>query len=113
MGNLSGGNQQKVVVGRELEKRPDLLIAMHPDRGLDVGATKYIQSEIIGARDSGAGVLLISTELEEIMELSDRILVIFQGKVMGILDQKDATLENLGLLMAGVHDGGQVADGEA
>jgi len=107
MGNLSGGNQQKVVVGRELEKHPDLLIAMHPDRGLDIGATKYIQKEIVGARDSGAGVLLISTELEEIMELSDRILVIFQGKVMGIVDQKDATMEGLGLMMAGVKDGGQ------
>lgn len=112
MGNLSGGNQQKVVVGRELEKRPNLLVAMHPDRGLDIGATKYIQSQIIGARDKGAGVLLISTELEEIMELSDRILVLFQGRVMGILNQKDATFESLGLMMAGITGEKQVADGE-
>ena len=101
MGNLSGGNQQKVVVGRELDRKPALLVAMHPDRGLDVGATRYIQKEILDARAGGAGVLLVSTELEEILELSDRILVIFQGRVMGILEQKDATPEKLGLMMAG------------
>ena len=102
-GNLSGGNQQKVVVGRELERKPDLLIAVHPDRGLDIGATKYIQNRIVEARDRGAAVLLVSTELEEIMDLSDRILVIYEGQVMGIVPQKEATKHQLGLLMAGVH----------
>lgn len=100
-GTLSGGNQQKFVVGRELDREPELLIAVHPDRGLDIGATKYIQSRIVQERDRGAAVVLVSTELEEIMELSDRILVLCEGKIMGILNQKDATRERLGLLMAG------------
>ncbi|MDR1900089.1 MAG: ABC transporter ATP-binding protein [Treponema sp.] len=101
MTNLSGGNQQKCVIGRELDRQPRLLIAMHPSRGLDVGAARYIQTVIIAARDAGAAVLLVSTELEEIMELSDRILVLYGGRVMDIIDQKDAAAEQLGLLMAG------------
>lgn len=101
-GNLSGGNQQKFVVGRELDRKPDLLIAMHPDRGLDIGATKYIQSRIVEERDRGAAVVLVSTELDEILELSDRIVVMYEGKVMGTMTQQEATREKLGLLMAGV-----------
>lgn len=101
-GNLSGGNQQKFVVGRELDREPDLLIAVHPSRGLDIGATKYIQSRIVEERDKGTAVLLVSTELDELLELSDRILVMYGGKVMGIVDQKSATRENLGKLMAGI-----------
>ena len=101
MGNLSGGNQQKVVLARELDRHPKLLLATHPDRGLDVAATKYIQKQIILARDAGAAVLLVSTELDEIMEISDRIMVMFDGRVMDIMDQADATIEKLGLLMAG------------
>ncbi len=100
-GNLSGGNQQKFVVGRELDREPKLLIAMHPDRGLDIGATKYIQSRILQEREKGTGVVLVSTELEEIMDLSDRIVVMHHGEVMGVIDQKDATVENLGMMMAG------------
>jgi simple sugar transport system ATP-binding protein len=100
--NLSGGNQQKCVVGRELDRRPRLLIAMHPDRGLDVSAAKYIQEKIIKARDAGTAVLLVSTELEEIMDLSDRILVLYKGRIMDILNQREATINHLGLLMAGV-----------
>ena len=100
-GNLSGGNQQKFVVGRELDREPKLLIAVHPSRGLDIGATKYIQSRIVEERDRGAAVLLVSTELDEIMEISDRILVIYEGEVIGIVDQKDATRNGLGLMMAG------------
>lgn len=100
-GKLSGGNQQKFVVGRELERHPKLLIAMHPDRGLDIGATKYIQSRIVHERDQGCAVLLVSTELDEILELSDRILVLYEGEVMGILDGKTATREEVGLMMAG------------
>lgn len=101
-GNLSGGNQQKLVVGRELDREPRLIFAVHPSRGLDIGATKYIQSRIIEERDRGAAVLLVSTELDEVMDLSDRILVIYEGEVMGIIDQKDAERNQLGLLMAGI-----------
>ncbi len=100
-GNLSGGNQQKFVVGRELDRKPRLLVAVHPSRGLDIGATKYIQSRIVEERDRGAAVLLVSTELDEILEMSDRILVLYEGEVMGIVDQKDATRSGLGLMMAG------------
>ncbi|MEM1484381.1 ABC transporter ATP-binding protein [Oscillospiraceae bacterium PP1C4] len=100
--NLSGGNQQKFVVGRELERQPDVLIAVHPSRGLDIGATKYIQSQIVAQRDRGAAVLMVSTELDELIELSDRILVMYEGRVMGFVDQKDATRETLGPLMAGI-----------
>ena len=98
---LSGGNQQKMVVGRELDRQPDLLIAVHPDRGLDIGATKYIQSRLVQERDRGAAVLLVSTELDEIMELSDRIIVLYSGTAMDTLEQTNATREHLGLLMAG------------
>ena len=101
-GNLSGGNQQKFVVGRELDRDPELLIAVHPSRGLDIGATKYIQSRMIEERDRGTAVLMVSTELDELMEISDRILVMYGGKVMGIVNQKDATREQLGKLMAGI-----------
>lgn len=100
--NLSGGNQQKFVVGRELDRTPKLLIAVHPSRGLDIGATKYIQSQIVGQRDRGTAVLMVSTELDELIELSDRILVMYEGRVMGIVDQKNATRETLGPLMAGI-----------
>jgi simple sugar transport system ATP-binding protein len=100
--NLSGGNQQKLVVGRELERNPDLLIAVHPSRGLDIGATKYIQQQILRQRDRGAAVMMVSTELDELLELSDRILVIYDGEVMDILSRQEATRESLGLLMAGV-----------
>jgi simple sugar transport system ATP-binding protein len=101
MVNLSGGNQQKCVAGRELNRQPRLLVAMHPARGLDVGAAKYIQTVIINARDAGAAVLLVSAELEEIMELSGRILVLYGGRVMDIVDRKDASVERLGLMMTG------------
>ena len=98
---LSGGNQQKVVVGREIDRNPSLLIAVHPDRGLDIGATKYIQSRILDARNNGAAVLLVSTELDEILELSDRIIVMYGGEIMGCIAAADATREEVGLLMAG------------
>lgn len=101
--NLSGGNQQKVVVARELDRSPAIIIAMHPSRGLDVGATRYIQEQILQARENGTAVLLVSTELEEILELSDNIIVMYKGTVMEIVDRKNATPEYLGLLMAGIH----------
>lgn len=102
MNNLSGGNQQKVIVAREMDRNPSLLIAMHPNRGLDIGSTKYIQGKIVEARNSGAAVLLVSGDLDEIMELSDRIAVMYNGHIMDILPQREATIERLGLLMTGV-----------
>lgn len=109
-GNLSGGNQQKLVVGREMDRNPDLLIAMHPDRGLDIGATKFIQQRLLDQRECGTAVLLVSTELDEIMEMSDRIVVINGGEVVGIVNQKDATREQLGLMMTGIRSADSQSD---
>jgi ABC-type uncharacterized transport system ATPase subunit len=101
-GSLSGGNQQKVIVARELSRPIKLLIANQPTRGLDVGSIEFIHSRIIDARDKGAGVLLVSAELDEIMSLSDRIAVMYKGRILATLDARQATREQLGLLMAGV-----------
>jgi general nucleoside transport system ATP-binding protein len=101
MKNLSGGNQQKIVLGREISREPDLLIAMHPVRGLDIGATEYVDKRLIDQRDQGRAVLLISGELEELISLSDRIAVMYEGEIMGIVDAKDANIQELGLMMAG------------
>lgn len=102
-GNLSGGNQQKVIVAREFSRPIELLIASQPTRGLDVGSIEYIHSQIIKKRDEGTGVLLVSSELDEILALSDRIAVMYKGQIMGILDADKTSKEQLGLLMAGVH----------
>lgn len=102
--NLSGGNQQKVIVAREFSRPIKVLIASQPTRGLDVGSIEYIHNRIIEKRDEGTGVLLVSPELDEIISLSDRIAVIFDGKIVDILDAKEATKEKLGLLMAGVKE---------
>ena len=99
--NLSGGNQQKVVVARELSRGPKLLIAMHPTRGLDVGAIEYIHRKINSQRDDGTAVLLVSTELEEVMKLSNRICVMYEGRIMGIVTPSDTTIEEMGLMMGG------------
>jgi general nucleoside transport system ATP-binding protein len=101
-GSLSGGNQQKVIIARELSRPVKLLIASQPTRGLDVGSIEFIHRRIIEARDKGAAVLLISAELDEIMSLSDRIAVMYKGKILETLDAQTATREQLGLLMAGV-----------
>ncbi|MCK4567501.1 MAG: ATP-binding cassette domain-containing protein, partial [Candidatus Thorarchaeota archaeon] len=101
---LSGGNQQKVVVARELTTRPKLVIAAQPTRGLDVGATEYIHNVLIGLRDAGVAVLLISAELDEIQNLSDRIGVIYDGKIVAVKAPGEATPTELGLLMAGHTD---------
>ncbi|MHC5857854.1 ABC transporter ATP-binding protein [Nostoc sp.] len=98
---LSGGNQQKVVLARELAQTPALIIAMQPTRGLDVGATLAVQSRILTERDRGAAILYISTELEEVMAMSDRIAVIYRGEFVAILDAATAKVEEIGLLMAG------------
>ncbi|MFW6409920.1 MAG: ABC transporter ATP-binding protein [Halanaerobiales bacterium] len=99
--SLSGGNQQKVIIAREFSREPDLLIAAQPTRGVDVGAIEFIHKQIIEQRDQGKAVLLISLELDEILSLSDRIAVIYEGKIVDIIAQKQATEERLGLLMAG------------
>jgi len=99
---MSGGNQQKLILARELSRDPDLIVAVQPTRGLDVGATEYIYAELLKHRQRGAGILLISTELEEILTLSDRIAVMFQGEIVGMMDAGSVELEEIGLLMAGV-----------
>lgn len=98
---LSGGNQQKVVLARELSGEPMLIVAMQPTRGLDVGATEYVQQCLLAERARGAAILYISTELEEVMAMSDRIAVIYEGQFVDILDATTATVEQLGYLMAG------------
>lgn len=102
VGNLSGGNQQKVIVAREFSRPIKLLVASQPTRGLDVGSIEYIHRRIIEKRDDGCAVLLVSTELDEIMQLSDRIAVMYRGQILAIVDPKTTTREAIGLLMAGV-----------
>jgi general nucleoside transport system ATP-binding protein len=99
--NLSGGNQQKLILGRELARKPKLLIAMQPTRGLDVGAIDYVHGRLMDLRNKGVAILLVSTELDEIMSLSDRIAVLRDGRIVGTLDRVDATPEHIGHLMLG------------
>jgi simple sugar transport system ATP-binding protein len=108
-GSLSGGNQQKVVVAREFSVPVQLVIAAQPTRGLDVGSIEYIHRRIIQQRDAGAAIVIVSTELDEVLAVGDRIAVMFDGRIVGILDGDDATYENLGLLMGGASFGGDVA----
>jgi general nucleoside transport system ATP-binding protein len=103
-GKLSGGNQQKVIVARELSRPVKLLIASQPTRGLDVGSIEYIHKEIVAMRDRGVAVLVISAELDEILSLSDRIAVMYRGQIVATVDRKDASREQLGLWMAGVQE---------
>ncbi len=102
MRSLSGGNQQRVVLARELSHRPKVLVASQPTRGLDVGAIEYTTARLRAAAASGIAVLLISTELDEILDLSDRIVVMSRGRIIGELDRDAATSERLGLLLGGV-----------
>lgn len=102
VGSLSGGNQQKVIIARELSRPIKFLVASQPTRGLDVGSIEYIHNRILQKRDEGCAVLLVSPELDEIMELSDRIVVMYRGKVNAIVDSSEATKEYIGLLMAGI-----------
>ncbi len=103
--NFSGGNQQKIVVAREIERNPDLLLVGQPTRGVDIGAIEFIHKQIVALRDAGKAVLLISVELDEIMSLSDRIAVMFDGRIMGERDPATTNERELGLLMAGVSEG--------
>ena len=105
--SMSGGNQQKAIVARELDKKPKLLVAVQPTRGLDVGAIEFIHKRLVEQRDNGAAVLLISLELDEVMNLSDRILVMYEGEIVGELDPKKTTVEELGLYMAGAKRGAE------
>ncbi|MCD8189943.1 MAG: ABC transporter ATP-binding protein [Clostridiales bacterium] len=103
--SMSGGNQQKAIIAREIDKDPELLVAVQPTRGLDVGAIEYIHKQIVATRDAGKGVLLVSLELDEVMSLSDRILVMYEGEIVGELDPKTTTVEEMGLYMAGAKRG--------
>jgi simple sugar transport system ATP-binding protein len=100
--SLSGGNQQRVVLARELSHRPSVLVAAQPTRGLDVGAIEYMSERLRRAAAEGIAVLLISTELEEILDLADRIVVLSRGRAIGELDRAEASAERLGLLLGGV-----------
>jgi general nucleoside transport system ATP-binding protein len=102
--NLSGGNIQKLILARELARKPDVLIAAQPTRGVDIGASEYIHLRLLEQRQAGTGILLISEDLDEIRALSDRIAVIYEGRIMGIVNRENATQEQLGLMMAGVEE---------
>jgi general nucleoside transport system ATP-binding protein len=102
--NLSGGNIQKLILGREISDKPDLLVASHPTYGLDVGATEYLRNQLLKRRAEGGAVLLVSEDLDEIFELCDRIAVIFEGRMMGILESDDPRLADIGLMMAGTRN---------
>lgn len=99
---LSGGNQQKVIVAREIDRKPEIIIAVQPTRGLDIGATEFVRNKLLEEKQRGAAVLLISTELEEILMVSNRIAVIHEGEFMGIIDNKNVDILELGLMMTGM-----------
>lgn len=99
--SMSGGNQQKAIIARELDKDPELLVAVQPTRGLDVGAIEFIHKQLIAQRDAGKAVLLVSLELDEVMDVPDRILVMYEGEIVGEFDPKKTTQEELGLYMSG------------
>jgi general nucleoside transport system ATP-binding protein len=104
---FSGGNQQKIVLAREMEQDPDVLLVGQPTRGVDIGAIEFIHNEIIKMRDEGKAILLVSVELDEIRSLADRILVMFDGVIVGEADPATATEGELGLMMAGINDKAQ------
>jgi simple sugar transport system ATP-binding protein len=102
--NLSGGNIQKLILARELSREPEVVIAAQPTRGLDIGATEYVHSRLLEQRQAGTATLLISEDLDEILALSDRIVVIYEGEIMGEVARSEAVPEKLGLMMAGVRE---------
>ncbi len=105
--NLSGGNIQKLIMARELSRQPKVLIAAQPTRGVDIGATEYIHQRLLQQRDEGTAILLISEDLDEIRTLSDRIAVMYEGRIIGIVERDQATVEQIGLMMAGISPGGK------
>ena len=100
-GSLSGGNIQKMIIARELHTGPKVLLVAQPTRGVDIGAAEYIHERILAARTSGAAIIVISEDLDEVLGLSDRVVVMFDGNVQGVLAREDCTIDRLGLLMAG------------
>jgi simple sugar transport system ATP-binding protein len=98
---MSGGNQQKAIIAREIDKDPDILIAVQPTRGVDIGAIEFIHKQLIAERDAGKAVLLVSLELDEVMDVPDRILVMYEGEIVGEFKPEDVTMEDLGLYMTG------------
>ncbi len=102
--SFSGGNQQKLVLAREIERQPEILLVGQPTRGVDIGAIEFIHRQLIQMRDGGCGVLLVSVELEEILSLSDRILVMFEGRIVGEVAGADADARTIGLMMANAHE---------
>ncbi|MEO0563923.1 MAG: heme ABC transporter ATP-binding protein, partial [Chloroflexota bacterium] len=104
IGTLSGGNQQKAIIAREFSRDSKLLIVAQPTRGVDVGSIEFIHKQIVKMRDAGTAVLLVTTELDEILSLSDRVVVMYAGSVAGTLDISEADRETVGLLMAGITD---------
>ena len=98
---MSGGNQQKALIAREIDKDPDILIAVQPTRGVDIGAIEFIHKQLIAERDAGKAVLLVSLELDEVMDVPDRILVMYEGEIVGEFKPEDVTMEELGLYMTG------------
>ena len=100
--NLSGGNIQKLIMARELSRRPAMLVAAQPTRGVDISSTAYIHQRLLAQREGGTAILLISEDLDEICSLSDRIAVMYEGRIIGMVERGQASLEQLGLMMAGV-----------
>ena len=99
--SMSGGNQQKAIIAREVDRGPELLVAVQPTRGLDVGAIESVHKQLVAQRDADKAVLLVSLELDEVMSVPDRILVLYEGEIVGELDPKETTVEELGLYMSG------------
>jgi len=99
--NLSGGNQQKVILARELERNPKFIVAMHPTRGLDIGATNFIHNSLIEARDKGIGVVVVSADIDEVIKISDRIIVMFEGKIMGEISGSTPDMDKISAMMGG------------
>ncbi len=104
---LSGGNQQKIILAREMDADPELIMAVQPTRGLDLGAIEFVHQKLVDARNNGKGILLLSLELDEILQLSDRIAVIFKGKIVKVLENRGATKEELGMYMLGIGEGAE------
>lgn len=100
---LSGGNQQKLILGREIEKGPNVIIAVQPTRGLDIAATNFVQDQFLEQRNKGCGIIYVSTELEEIFKMSDNIIVLYEGKQYGPFPYNKYNMETIGLMMAGAY----------
>jgi len=98
---LSGGNQQKLIIAREFDINPKLLLVAQPTRGVDIGATEFIHKQLIGLRDRGAAILLVSAELDEVLSLGDRVIVLFEGRMVGEVDPRTVSQEEIGLMMTG------------